>query len=120
MDFVEDIIDPDKEKLREAHKDNDIARRWNEITRGGRSINKSFLYDIVSNWRNGLDVDKFDYFARDALHLGVKRCAPASRVAPDMSRPRSITYGNLIGCDRDRVLTHVLFEKSSANDLTST
>ena len=25
MDFVEDLIDPDKEKLREAHKDNDIA-----------------------------------------------------------------------------------------------
>ncbi len=27
---------------------------------------------IVSNHRNGIDVDKFDYFKRDALNLGVK------------------------------------------------
>ncbi|CAL8251322.1 unnamed protein product [Arctogadus glacialis] len=33
---------------------------------------KSFLFDIVSNKRNGIDVDKFDYFARDCHHLGIK------------------------------------------------
>uniref|UniRef100_A0A673B443 HD domain-containing protein n=1 Tax=Sphaeramia orbicularis TaxID=375764 RepID=A0A673B443_9TELE len=38
----------------------------------GRTKDKSFLYEIVSNKRNGIDVDKFDYFARDCLHLGMK------------------------------------------------
>ncbi|CAL9702512.1 unnamed protein product [Knipowitschia caucasica] len=38
----------------------------------GRSLNKSFLYEIISNKRNGIDVDKFDYFARDCYHLGIK------------------------------------------------
>ncbi|XP_059905177.1 deoxynucleoside triphosphate triphosphohydrolase SAMHD1-like [Gadus macrocephalus] len=33
---------------------------------------KSFLYDIVANKTNGIDVDKFDYFARDCHHLGIK------------------------------------------------
>ncbi|XP_055078778.1 uncharacterized protein LOC117373020 [Periophthalmus magnuspinnatus] len=38
----------------------------------GRPSNKSFLYEIVANKRTGLDVDKFDYFARDCHHLGIK------------------------------------------------
>ncbi|KAJ0036714.1 hypothetical protein NQD34_005391 [Periophthalmus magnuspinnatus] len=38
----------------------------------GRPSNKSFLYEIVANKRTGIDVDKFDYFARDCHHLGIK------------------------------------------------
>uniref|UniRef100_A0A3Q4HDM2 HD/PDEase domain-containing protein n=1 Tax=Neolamprologus brichardi TaxID=32507 RepID=A0A3Q4HDM2_NEOBR len=38
----------------------------------GRDKNKSFLYEIVSNKQNGIDVDKFDYFARDCHHLGIR------------------------------------------------
>ncbi|KNC55505.1 SAM domain and HD domain-containing protein 1 [Thecamonas trahens ATCC 50062] len=33
---------------------------------------KPFLYDIVANARNGIDVDKLDYLARDAYNVGVK------------------------------------------------
>uniref|UniRef100_A0A3Q1F6B2 Deoxynucleoside triphosphate triphosphohydrolase SAMHD1-like n=1 Tax=Acanthochromis polyacanthus TaxID=80966 RepID=A0A3Q1F6B2_9TELE len=38
----------------------------------GRTEEKSFLYEIVANKLNGIDVDKFDYFARDAHHLGMQ------------------------------------------------
>ncbi|XP_028676385.1 deoxynucleoside triphosphate triphosphohydrolase SAMHD1-like isoform X1 [Erpetoichthys calabaricus] len=38
----------------------------------GRDDKKSFLYEIVSNKETGIDVDKFDYFARDCHHLGIQ------------------------------------------------
>lgn len=38
----------------------------------GRPKEKSFLYQIVANHTNGIDVDKMDYFARDCHHLGIK------------------------------------------------
>nr|XP_039269669.1 deoxynucleoside triphosphate triphosphohydrolase SAMHD1-like [Styela clava] len=38
----------------------------------GRGEDKSFLYEIVSNERNKVDVDKWDYFARDCYHLGIR------------------------------------------------
>ncbi|XP_020785555.2 deoxynucleoside triphosphate triphosphohydrolase SAMHD1 isoform X2 [Boleophthalmus pectinirostris] len=38
----------------------------------GRTQDKSFLYEVVANKRNGIDVDKWDYFARDCYHLGIQ------------------------------------------------
>uniref|UniRef100_A0A3P9AWS2 HD/PDEase domain-containing protein n=1 Tax=Maylandia zebra TaxID=106582 RepID=A0A3P9AWS2_9CICH len=38
----------------------------------GRKKEKSFLYEIVANKETGIDVDKFDYFARDCHHLGIR------------------------------------------------
>ncbi|XP_040009322.1 deoxynucleoside triphosphate triphosphohydrolase SAMHD1 isoform X2 [Xiphias gladius] len=45
------------------------AKKW---PYKGRPEDKSFLYEIVANKRNGIDVDKWDYFARDCYHLGVQ------------------------------------------------
>jgi len=41
---------------------------------------KEFLYDIVANKRNNIDCDKFDYFQRDTLHLGLKMPFSADRL----------------------------------------
>ena len=41
---------------------------------------RGFLFEIVSNKRNGIDVDKFDYFARDCHHLGIPVSFDSSRL----------------------------------------
>ncbi|KAJ7062810.1 hypothetical protein C8F01DRAFT_1135312 [Mycena amicta] len=41
---------------------------------------KPFLFDIVANKRNGLDVDKFDYIARDKYMMGIPSQVPSSRI----------------------------------------
>ncbi|GBE79040.1 HD-domain/PDEase-like protein [Sparassis crispa] len=52
-------------------------------------LEKQFLFDIVANKRNGLDVDKFDYIARDNHAVDVKgnlsltRLIHSSRVIND-------------------------------------
>ncbi|XP_037780703.1 deoxynucleoside triphosphate triphosphohydrolase SAMHD1-like [Penaeus monodon] len=38
----------------------------------GRPREKAFLYEIVSNKRSGIDVDKWDYIVRDGHTLGIK------------------------------------------------
>jgi HD superfamily phosphohydrolase len=41
--------------------------------------NSPFLYEIVNNAKTGLDVDKLDYFMRDAMYTGAKAVTKAKR-----------------------------------------
>lgn len=54
----------------------------------GRNNGMRFLFDIVANARNGIDVDKLDYLARDPKNVGVesfdfRRLLNYSRVIDD-------------------------------------
>eukprot|EP00455_Lapot_gusevi_P006162 TRINITY_DN1262_c0_g1_i8.p1 TRINITY_DN1262_c0_g1~~TRINITY_DN1262_c0_g1_i8.p1 ORF type:complete len:573 (+),score=128.96 TRINITY_DN1262_c0_g1_i8:984-2702(+) len=64
----ENNIDIERAELRMLHElinpsDNPIP---------GQGDQRRFLYDIVSNSRNSVDVDKFDYLQRDCYNLGIK------------------------------------------------
>ncbi|KAM6981978.1 deoxynucleoside triphosphate triphosphohydrolase SAMHD1-like [Tautogolabrus adspersus] len=59
MTFIKEMIAEDQKPY----------QKWPYV---GRTKDKSFLYEIVSNKKNGIDVDKFDYLARDSYHLGIK------------------------------------------------
>eukprot|EP00808_Paulinella_micropora_P003679 g3846.t1 len=60
----------------------EIIQGTKEKDRKGRPSEKWWLYDIVHNTDSGLDVDKLDYFQRDAYHAGVS-------VSIDFSYPLS-------------------------------
>lgn len=64
----------------------------------GLPATKRFLFEIVSNHRNGIDVDKFDYFRRDAFHLNIPvsfdsdRLIMAARAIPDDTGVFTVAY----------------------------
>lgn len=48
---------------------------------GSRGDSRGYLYEIVANGRNCIDVDKFDYLARDMLNLfGLRKVFDFSRL----------------------------------------
>ncbi|CAK6968236.1 deoxynucleoside triphosphate triphosphohydrolase SAMHD1-like [Scomber scombrus] len=63
LDFIKELIQPYDETEQVS---------LNSWPYKGREEDKSFLYEIVANKRTGIDVDKFDYFARDCHHLGIQ------------------------------------------------
>lgn len=57
--FIQSIIDPDKNR-------------------------RGFAYQIVSNYLNGLDVDKYDYILRDCLHVDIKTSFDYSKLVDEV------------------------------------
>ncbi|KAJ2355971.1 hypothetical protein GGF43_002366, partial [Coemansia sp. RSA 2618] len=54
-----------------------------KLVRGSRAPvpgEKMFLFDIVANQRNGVDVDRFDYVQRDCYNVGVRSSYDFSRL----------------------------------------
>lgn len=75
-----------------------------------------FLYDFVNNAQSGLDVDKLDYFLRDAAHAGVKSSCDtqlliqSARVLMDRSTGKlSVCFPEKLACQVMRAF-HTRFE----------
>uniref|UniRef100_A0AAY4EDV7 Deoxynucleoside triphosphate triphosphohydrolase SAMHD1 n=1 Tax=Denticeps clupeoides TaxID=299321 RepID=A0AAY4EDV7_9TELE len=71
----------------------------------GRCEEKSFLYEIVANRRNGIDVDKWDFFARDCYHLGIQSNFEYSRFLK-FARVCEVNGKKHI-CTRDKEVGHL-------------
>ncbi|KAM9296191.1 deoxynucleoside triphosphate triphosphohydrolase SAMHD1 [Gastrophryne carolinensis] len=70
LNFIkEQIAGPLHTEAEEQFNSSQKSSSWSYC---GRPEEKSFLYEIVANKRNGIDVDKWDYFARDCHHLGIQ------------------------------------------------
>jgi len=66
-----------------------------------RPTNKGFLYQIVSNYLTGIDVDKFDYLTRDAYTIGIPM---------GFNFDRLVNYIYIIN-------THICYQQQSARDI---
>ncbi|XP_072305908.1 deoxynucleoside triphosphate triphosphohydrolase SAMHD1-like [Eucyclogobius newberryi] len=105
---------PEKEELKKLKKTEDDDLQFiKEMINGpvkkgeykGRPSEKHFLYEIVANKRSGLDVDKFDYFARDSYHLGIKNSFDHNRY---ITFARVIEEGNEWQiCTRDKEVENI-------------
>ena len=63
---------------------------------------RHFLYEIISNNRNGIDVDKFDYLKRDTFYLGLSFSLDCSRIIKSVR----VIDGKL--CYLDKSYYHIL------------
>lgn len=69
----------------------------------GRTASKRYLFDIVANKRNGIDVDKLDYFARDSLSCLGK--------LPELHVDRLFNCARVVNCDGEM---QICFEEKVA------
>ena len=71
----------------------------------GRPEEKGFLYEVVANKRNNIDVDKWDYLSRDSYHLGIANSFDHQRI---IHCARVLKEGNEWQiCVRDKVVDDI-------------
>ncbi|XP_077937859.1 deoxynucleoside triphosphate triphosphohydrolase SAMHD1-like [Gasterosteus aculeatus] len=125
LDFIKELMDPKDPK---DPKDPEDPKDPKDPKK--KLEDKSFLYEIVSNKRNGVDVDKWDYFARDCYHLGIKnnfdygRCLMFARVC-DVKGQKQICFrdkevGNLYDMFYTRICLHRRAYKHKAVNIVET
>ncbi|XP_069107515.1 deoxynucleoside triphosphate triphosphohydrolase SAMHD1-like isoform X2 [Argopecten irradians] len=87
VEIIKELIHPPENHLKDVSEGDDEDKK-----------KKFFLYEIVANETCGVDVDKWDYFARDALYLGVKngfdhdRLISSARACYDDKGVRHVAY----------------------------
>ncbi|KAL1281479.1 hypothetical protein QQF64_000282 [Cirrhinus molitorella] len=113
-DIVKSLKTENKDVLKEhGLDDKDVifikelieGAKTSEWTYKGRDEDKSFLYEIVANKQNGIDVDKWDYFARDCHHLGIRNSFDHKRLLK-FARVCKVNGRNHI-CFRDKEADNV-------------
>lgn len=80
----------------------------------GRDHEKRFLYEVVNNKTNGVDVDKWDYIVRDCHHLGIgtdfdyNRMIESSRVIDKVKKKDGTIEDEPHICWRDKEIFNIL------------
>nr|CAD7457750.1 unnamed protein product [Timema tahoe] len=76
---------------------------------GHRNVSaKSYLFEIISNNENGIDVDKWDYFLRDSLQLNLKITFDYRRLLQFCRVAAVVDDGNTKHvCFRDKEVTNI-------------
>ncbi|XP_028427154.1 deoxynucleoside triphosphate triphosphohydrolase SAMHD1-like [Perca flavescens] len=103
MDFIKAMIEGLKDR-KPVQVSPACVNLWSEI---GRTEDKFFLFEIVANKTNGIDVDKFDYFARDCYHLGMKN---------NFDHLRFIQFARVIKVEKDG-LNHICSRDKEVGNL---
>ncbi|XP_043110540.1 uncharacterized protein LOC122355940 isoform X3 [Puntigrus tetrazona] len=80
-----------------------LIKKEREVSQ--RSAEKAFLYEIVANKVNGIDVDKWDYLARDCHYLGIPNGFDCERLLK--SARVCVVDGTKQICFRDKVADNV-------------
>ncbi|KAG9095859.1 hypothetical protein FRC06_009342 [Ceratobasidium sp. 370] len=88
----------------------DLIRGRPSLSRGRVPPEKPFLFEIVANNRNGIDVDKFDYIQRDTHAVGNKMNDVTSRLI----RSARVIDGQICYADKDWYMVSQLFESRFA------
>ena len=92
-----------KELIKGKEPGQDVVHQMADFK--GTSYPKWFLFEIVANKRNGIDCDKFDYFARDCLNLGVKSNFDHTRYLQNI---RILPVDNQLQiCARDKLVFNI-------------
>jgi len=78
-----------------------------------RPKEKNFLYEIISNKSNGVDVDKWDYLARDCHHLGLINSFDHNRVISNMKVVRVDNTTHIAIRDKDSESLYEMYHMRS-------